>query len=514
MDPNALLNRTLKFDRLSNLDPTENRASKRASNRGVYLALIKDLIKELNEAKGNPKEKAIVLHQLKHVDKLYLNAQGIEITRQVLFMRHAECSALGDKALGLEPNTPANDAALAAMKDTHQYTASLLVNQKVPPTVVISPLVRTLQTAVKVVPRDVKANIFIDPALSENGGMPSSTDARGHAQLTKEMNEAPLFSKKKVLSVKVPVPSVKKAMLWVSTKRETNFYDLQTKRDEAIDSLREIGEGGTGIGSEAKHSQFYRNTKLTNEEKKEAINNWIQTKGTVDLILIGHGSNFKSFFNDTFENESSFGYCETRSVYVVQDSSDDKPKLYSPSYSLSINQKTGEIEGTYTKNTALRELKKIEEQKDSHQVVLGMLSDDQQQQSQPQPTSALNHGQPQPTSALNHGQPQPSSALNPGAQYEDMDYDQGENYDQNDGSPSDGSPYELYEIDGYLYTRDQMEWQNKSTDSQTELGDQSNHSSTASTAPQRFFPQPEKKTDMVLPTDNDNDETAQATNQS
>ena len=410
------------------------------SNTLLYSALIKDLIEELNKAKGNPEEKATILQQLKEADKAYLDVQGIAITRQVLFMRHAKCSAIDDKALGLEPNTAANDAALANMEKTHQYTASLLLNP-FEPIVVISPLVRALQTAAKVVPRDGNATVTIDPALAENGGAPSSTDARNRNQLTNVMNEIPLFSMKEQswelpvlaqkplrkvlswlnspmdddetleLSWKIPVASIPKALLLVSSLRQTDYIGLAKKRNNAIDSLLEASNGcNGGITAGAKNSSSYRNNHITKEEKieriyeliqSEEINEQIPSKGfnaltrelnaldkrnndlakLNDLMLIGHGSNFKSFFKVTFGNDSSFAYCESRKVYVVQDLSEhNKSKLFSPCYTLTINQKTGEIEGTHTDKIAFGESKRIEEQEE--------ISDEWQQQPQPQPSSS------------------------------------------------------------------------------------------------------------------------------
>ncbi|WP_154660323.1 histidine phosphatase family protein [Legionella lansingensis] len=305
------------------------------NNKELYLNIIRDLIAELDQAKGDIKEKNIILAQIKEADQKYLEAQGTPIIRHVLFTRHGLCSN-NQKNYGLAPNSTVEESALQHMGKTDQSTSKLLSNAQAP-TIVISPMIRALQTAAKIIPKNLQANLSIDPALSENTNAPSGSDIRSYDQLIQMRKDTSFFTS-----------PLQKILFWLSTLfySQSDFDNLKKKRDEAIDILAIAGHG---ITDESKNEDACRDVTLTGQQKIEKTNRLIHTAGNNDLWLIGHGKNFKAFFEATFGNESDFDYGETRSVYTIQSIKDNvSPGLFSPPYTLVVNQETGEIDGVYT----------------------------------------------------------------------------------------------------------------------------------------------------------------------
>ncbi|KTC99806.1 phosphoglycerate mutase family protein [Legionella feeleii] len=295
-----------------------------------YVQQIDALITQLNESTKDQKQK--ILEEIKRTDQTYLEEQGMTVNGQVLFSRHGECSGWGQKRFGISPNAPISDKAAQNMVTTNQATQALLSHPNETPRIIISPMIRAMQTASLIIPENIQANISIEPALSENSSAPSGLDVRSTQDLETVSKKAPFFSLKRILF-----------FLTSLIYGAADFNALNQKRQEAADKIQShnIPNQDILIDGKVPQSLDYDGDKI--KDTKQIINDTTEK----DLWLIGHGKNFKAFFKDLFSIETSFKYGETRVAYKIE-SEGGEQTLYTPPYSLVINQKTGEIEGHYT----------------------------------------------------------------------------------------------------------------------------------------------------------------------
>lgn len=307
------------------------------NNEGHYLRFIKDLVEEL---KSTPYDldKCTILRQIKEVDRAFFAAQGTPIEQEIHFTRHGLCSGRQKKG-GLEPNAGLEDSALLAMQTTSAFTSSLLHAQA--PQIVVSPMVRALQTAAKIVPGDPRTSISINPILAENSFAPSGTDVRNkqHLQEVYEGLKGPLPPTKGFFNtIKAWILNIVSQYLFYRTLKEYNDYDgLTSRRTNAINELKGKSDGLSDADLSAEAN---RKVSLTSKDKIVGILALIQKSDKV-LWLIGHGKNFKEFFKETMGNKASFDYGETRILYNLNTKSKE-PKFVAPPYSVKINQESGE----------------------------------------------------------------------------------------------------------------------------------------------------------------------------
>ncbi len=296
----------------------------------LYLQFINTLINQLNVSKKNEKQE--LLKQIKEADKLYLEARGISVNGQVLFSRHGQCASWGQKKFGLSPNSPISEDAERNMADTSESTKVLLSSPDEIPRIAISPMIRAMQTASLIIPKDLKANVSIESSLSENSSAPSGLDVRSNSDLQETSKKTPFFSIKRILFFLTNLFYGQKV-----------FEALDKKRQEAAHKIQLHNNSGHDIRKDGKIPQAldYEGDKI--QDTKKMIN---ETKEK-DLWLIGHGKNFKAFFEDTFGIDAGFKFGETRVVYKIE-AEGLSSTLYTPPYSLVVNQQTGGIEGKYT----------------------------------------------------------------------------------------------------------------------------------------------------------------------
>lgn len=296
----------------------------------LYLHHIGELVEQVNKA--SKEEKRQLLEQIKESDKFYLEALGLVIHGKVLFTRHGECGVWAQKKLGANPNSAISENAEQNMSQTNEMTDALLSHPDKPPRIAISPLVRAMQTASLLIPKEIKANISVEVYLSENSSAPSGLDIRSQEDLLAVKKQTPFFSLKRFLLFL--------ASIFYGTE---DFKLLKDKRDTAIAKIQKHNIPGQHILKDNKLPQSldYEGDKIKDTKKL------IDETGDEDLWLIGHGKNFSAFFDDAFGIDRNFKYCETRTAYRIK-AAGLEPTLYTPPYALVVNQQTGEIEGLYT----------------------------------------------------------------------------------------------------------------------------------------------------------------------
>lgn len=326
--------------------------------KNEYLKQIEHLIGQLNDCGDN--ERTTLLQQIKETDQLYLESQGMKVNGQILFIRHGTCASWEQKKYGLNPNSPLSDEAVNAMQTTNQSTRALLSHPDKQPRIVVSPMIRAMQTAALIIPYDPDkgAVLSIDPALSENSDAPSGLDIRSKEDLQRVLRNTSFF--------KTPL---KAFLFFISNLFYSDkklFDSLDDKRNAAAAKLVQYAENGT-IDLYDKKGSIKPSLDYTGN-KIEDINKLITQTINKDLMLIGHGNNFKKYFNEQFGINSTFSYGEIRSVYKMQ-ADDEALTLFTPPYALVINQKTGTIEGQYTGFTA-RLTKEIEWPAKSSAIIL------------------------------------------------------------------------------------------------------------------------------------------------
>jgi hypothetical protein len=299
----------------------------------TYKNQIRGLINRLTES--NDPERKTILKEIKQIDRLYFEKNGMTIHGQVLLSRHGESKKWGQKKLGLSPNSPISEAAEKNLAKTNQLTHDLLLHDN-ELRCAVSPLVRPLQTAALIIPAGIKARISIHLALSENSNTPSGLDIRSNDDLNNISKNTRFFSIKRFLFF------LSKLIYGLK-----HFNFLNQKRSMAAKVIESHNKPEHSIFKNGEISQAldYKENKIS------AIEKLINDTTEKDLWLIGHGTNFKTFFSKKFGIKSSFKYCETRRIYKVQGNGSD-PILVTPPYTMFINQRTGKIDSTYTGVTA------------------------------------------------------------------------------------------------------------------------------------------------------------------
>jgi hypothetical protein len=300
-----------------------------------YLKKIEGLVLDLNQSSTSA-HRAAVVKQMKNLDRQYLEGQNISIVGQVMFTRHGQCEprSRSGKALGLKPNAPLEDVAVEGMANTNKATSVLLLNPNETPRVIVSPLVRTMQTASLLMPVDLKLNVSINPALSEVSTAPSGLDIRSPEESIKVSTKSSLLNRT-VLAISGAGFGAK------------YFDKLTTKKTTAAAILSSRSHDNSTL--ETPSALDY------NGNKVDDIKSIYKNTKEKDLWLIGHGANFKKYFKETFGLKASFGFCETKTVYKTEKEGQE-PSFFIPPYSLKVNQKTGELEGNFT--GFLKEVKK------------------------------------------------------------------------------------------------------------------------------------------------------------
>jgi hypothetical protein len=307
----------------SNLDPSE-------SIKQLYLQQTKELISQLNLATKEGKQHQI--DQIKESDQLYFEAQGMIVKGKVQFTRHGECGVWGQKKFGLNPNSAISEDAVQSMAATNEATKALLSYPDEEPLIAISPMVRAMQTASLIIPKSIKARISVEKYLSENSNAPSGLDVRSYQDLLDVSNKTSFFSLKGVLFFL-------SRLFYGPNYFETN----NQKRQVAAAKIQPFNQVGKDI---YKDQQIPQSLDYNGDKIKET-QTLINETSEKDLWLIGHGKNFAAFFKSVFGINTEFEYAETKIAYKIKAQSME-PMLYTPPYSLVINQKTGEIEGRYT----------------------------------------------------------------------------------------------------------------------------------------------------------------------
>ncbi|HAT1597065.1 TPA: histidine phosphatase family protein [Legionella pneumophila] len=300
------------------------------SLKQMYIQRIKMLISQLNH--GSKEEKQVILQLIKQADQLYLETQGMSVRGQVLFSRHGECAIWGQKKFGVSPNSPISEEAARNMAATSEATKVLLTHPEKSPRIAVSPMIRAMQTASLIIPKDIQANISIEAYLSENSDAPSGLDVRSNQDLQEVSKKTPFLSLKRILF-----------FLTNLFYGQKDFEALNEKRKEAADKIQKHNKPGQDIYKNKNIPQAldYDGDKI--RDTKKLINETTED----DLWLIGHGKNFKTFFKEVFDIDRDFKFAETRVAYKIK-AEGFEPTLYTPPYSLVVNQKTGEIEGIFT----------------------------------------------------------------------------------------------------------------------------------------------------------------------
>ena len=194
-------------------------------------------------------------------------------------------------------------------------------------------------------PDEIGADISIDPALSENSDAPSGLDIRCKEDLEGIIKNTSFF--------KTPLKAILFFIANLFYSGKSLFDSLNDKRNAAAAKLVAYARNGT-IDIYDKEGTIKRALEYEGN-KVEDITKLITKTTNKDLVLIGHGKNFKKYFKKSFDINYRFSYGETRSVYKMQ-ADDGALLLFTPPYTLVINQKTGTIQGKYTGLTAVKEI--------------------------------------------------------------------------------------------------------------------------------------------------------------
>lgn len=314
-----------------------------------YQTKIEFLIKKLNSLTVYEYYNQVndLLQQIKNADQEFFAELGLKRKGHVLFTRHGESDTWRQKKFGLHPNAPVSETAMSNMSQTNESTVSLLHYPDKPTRIAVSPLVRAKQTASLIIPKDLFApQITIQPALSENSHTPSGNNIMSLDQMKEELRQISFWQ----TPIKFLLYSI---ALWIFGRPEV-FNQIQKNSIQADISMLQI----PGVSSEVFYSQikmnaegkYFFDTSLSEEQKIKKTRQLIRENlknGETDYWLIGHGQNFKSFFNHTFGIQSTFEFGETRCVYNVQ-TEPGVTSLFSPSYTFVIDQTTGRIRGKFT----------------------------------------------------------------------------------------------------------------------------------------------------------------------
>ena len=340
------------------LDETKESFQRSEIFRGMeaaYLTQINQLIEQLNTCQDI--QRSEILKQIKEMDKLYLLAKGIEITGHILFSRHGKCSMLGQKKLGLSPNTAISEEAAQNMKATNKSSGDLLFYSAngESPYIAISPMNRAMQTAGLVIPEKIKnAVISVEPFLVENSDAPSGYDVRSKADMQKLYDQLSFW--------KTPIKKfLLKISMWIYS--DEDFKQLYEKRKNAAAKIQAHGNTILNFGDD--DNPDVRQNLDYNRDKIADTKAFIEQVDQRDCWFFGHGKNFHAFFQKVFGNNSAFDYGETRSVYKVK--ANGKASLFSPPYVMVINQETGKIEGKYTATVSMSMVEKAAITQKAHQ---------------------------------------------------------------------------------------------------------------------------------------------------
>lgn len=323
-----------------------------------YQKKIEDLINKLNDLNSNdyPEQVNKTVQQIKAADQQFITNSGLTITGHVLFSRHGESSEWSKKKLGFRPNAGLEDRAFTNMANTNQFTSALLNYPDKKTNIAVSPLVRAKQTASLVIPANIKeAQIIIEPALSENSFTPSGNNISSLEQLKQEYNKMTFWQ----TPVKV-ILFLLSIWLYQYTGVFKRIQDQSSQADQTMLNINGINKEdyfSRGV-SDPETGYFFDTNSIPEQEKIKATRQLIKDNlksEANDYWLFGHGQNFRLFFETLFGINSPFEYGETRSVYNVQ-KVPGISSLFSPPYTLVIDQTTGNIRGKYTENTLALEI--------------------------------------------------------------------------------------------------------------------------------------------------------------
>ncbi|KTD60345.1 coiled-coil protein [Legionella santicrucis] len=344
----------LKLDAIK--EPTQRKEIFRTIHE-LYLKEINKLIEQLNKSQDD--QCRTILKQIKEVDRLYLQAKGIEITAHILFSRHGECSSWGQKRLGLSPNAAISEKAAKNMETTNQFSGSLLfypANQH--PRIAISPMNRAMQTAGLVIPTEINnAQISILPFLVENTVSPSGYDVRSKEDMQKLYDRFSFW--------KSPIQKILlKISMWIYS--DEDFKQLYKKRMEAAEKIQIHGKPIILESRANGKPDVCQNLDYSGDKIKDT-KAFIERVEQQDCWLFGHGKNFKTFFQNVLGIESDFDYGETRSVYKIKIDG-EVSSLYHPPYVMLINQETGKIEGKYTATSSMPYMEKTTQESHDSEI--------------------------------------------------------------------------------------------------------------------------------------------------
>lgn len=329
----------------------------------LYTAHIHALIISLNQCNSDSGRNTLIT-QINETNRIYLEACQLRFNAQILFSRHGKSTMLREKILGLKPNAPISVSAQKNMQGVNQHTQGFLAFKNLP-RIVISPMVRALQTAALLMPTSIRgADVVVNPVLAETSISPSGMDVRSLEDLRK-LNEQISFWR-----------APWQAILFFFSRMfygDAHFQDSQQLRQKAMDEIQAYNGGATIIQSNGDVDQ---DLLLGQDMKLLHTQQLIHEVEDQDLWLIGHGNNFRRFFKKTFALQVSFDYAETRAIFKVTENSGEV-KFFIPPYTLIVNQNTGKIEGKYTGTAQLVcahqekavELESIEEVMPSFQLM-------------------------------------------------------------------------------------------------------------------------------------------------
>ena len=283
--------------RILDIDPTSDKVIQ-------YRQRIEALIEELNGLSPDAYQNQInaILRQIKETDHQFILDSGLGITGHVLFSRHGESSTWGQKRLGLNPNAALSEQAIENMSQTNRFTAGLLHHPDKLTRIAVSPLVRAKQTASLLIPANLtKAQIILQPALSENSFTPSGNNITSLEELKQEYEQMSFWQ----TPLKV---IIYKLAIWFYG--HTNVFEqIQKKSAQSDETMLHV----SGVTSQEYFSQGQLNNEgryifdtnsLSENQKIRATRQLIRDNlkhGEGDFWLFGHGNNFKSFLIKSLE---------------------------------------------------------------------------------------------------------------------------------------------------------------------------------------------------------------------
>ena len=315
-----------------------------------YLQQVQPILNKINqlnrkniEIAAYKAQLAPLLNQLHRLDKTFIESEYQAVIQgQMLFSRHGECDNL-QKGFGLNPNAPVTKSAMKNMAHTNQFTDLFLLPQENEANhleLEVSPLVRPLQTASKLVPKSVSnINVHLNTAIKENSSSPSGMDIMSNEELENTGKKGTSGFKRFLFSVSRFFQRMGDEIRRLFGK-PTLF---QTREEQKQNAIQTITENRSGKLTEDRDSGPTENR--SDSEKLEQTKSDMLTHMASDhknTWFIGHGRNFKTLFREALGHKDSFAYAETRRLYRIQEQENSEGEmLYCPPYRLIIDQKTG-----------------------------------------------------------------------------------------------------------------------------------------------------------------------------